>query len=285
MNKQIFDIFKKWREEKYHRDLEKLRLDMADKGLTFSSIRDKEEQWLKDEYEAELNREEQQMVEVVKEKADERKTRKNQRNTNYFLAAVTFFGLLINVLIYNHTVTQDKENNRPYLTVDSSKMAGQLSFKQSDPANAANLIKKMLPLPFVSSFNFSIQNIGKVPAHYSVDMSGLKMPGVKKILSPPNADGIIFPNQVVVLKYDLQGVDDPKDEKMIKEKLDKIMSLKNGDNLLASKIIINYNYVGRPGFEFETIIEEKMVEKNCDSIPTSQIQCFQDPEWIVRTIK
>jgi len=54
MNEKWLEIYKKYRERKYKRDLDKLQANFAERGLIQSGIREREEQWLKEDYEDEV---------------------------------------------------------------------------------------------------------------------------------------------------------------------------------------------------------------------------------------
>ncbi|MBN2094056.1 MAG: hypothetical protein JW740_01670 [Candidatus Zambryskibacteria bacterium] len=97
MNKKQFEIYKNWRTKKYERDLEKKQDEMAVRGLASSSIRNKEEKWLKEELEADLGQKESEALEHEEAKTDDRKTSRNQRITSIILASISilsFFGVI-----------------------------------------------------------------------------------------------------------------------------------------------------------------------------------------------
>ena len=90
MNKKWLEIYKKYRDRKYKRDLDKLQADFAERGLAQSGTRGKEEQWLKEDYEDEVAME-QEKVGVQKEISKERKTSIWTNRILAFIAILSFF--------------------------------------------------------------------------------------------------------------------------------------------------------------------------------------------------
>lgn len=100
MNDEWFNLFKKYRLRKYNRDLDKLRNDLANRGLAQSSIREDEERWLKEDYadEVAMKREE---VELQKEVSSERNT---SIWTNRVLAIVAISSFIATVVFSHKTL-------------------------------------------------------------------------------------------------------------------------------------------------------------------------------------
>jgi len=275
MNRKEFEIFEKWREEKYKIDLEKLQNDLAHRGLAQSGIRAKEELWLKKEYEAEISRKRAEMEDYENEKKEKKRSRMIQKITNFSLIGVAVISTIISILIYSNSVRLD----RPYLTIDTSQMKEQLSVQHTDPSAVLQALQESAAYPYNDFFSFTIQNVGKLPAKYRVDVSEFKQSGLSKVLSPANETGFIFPNQIIELNYDLQGI--LNTEGASNNEASRIISLSEGNFENASKIKVFYGYVDKQEFDFKTRIEERIIEQNCDNRPTPNMQCFSNPEWTI----
>lgn len=98
MNCEEFEIFEKWRKEKYEIDLEKLRENLAGRGLSSSGIRGKEEAWLKRKFEAEIARKKAEMEEYERTEKEESSARKNMIKTNRVLVSVAIISMIISGL-------------------------------------------------------------------------------------------------------------------------------------------------------------------------------------------
>lgn len=186
-------------------------------------------------------------------------------------------GLVISVLVFQHSIKTSRAVNRPYLNADPSKMQVQLRTQHSNP-QVASAMEAYDPVDFNNSFSFTITNIGKLPAKYHIDLNSFqpRITGIKKILMPVHNDDIIFPNQTIELIYDIQGTYDPKNTSSIKEVIDNWKK--------PSQIKIQYSNPEDKKWQFETLINQEAVERNCDLIPTPGQQCVP-ADWVVRFIK
>lgn len=111
MNRKHFEIYKQWRKQKYQRDLEKLQNDLADRGIAYSGHREKEEEWLKDECDADINRREAEMKDYEHEKKAKKIDRCIQRITNLGLVAIAILSLGVSYSFYKSTI------HRPYVAI------------------------------------------------------------------------------------------------------------------------------------------------------------------------
>ena len=153
MNSREFELYKTWRERKYWRDLEKLQNDLANHGLASSGIRNKEEAWLKDEYETEVLREEAMMLDYQAQKAREKHASKVQQYTNYALVAGTVIAAFAAVFGTHQASSLNESINRPYLvirTIEHSKL------ETSSPAYHKGEITE--------KYSIFIKNVGVLPA-------------------------------------------------------------------------------------------------------------------------
>ena len=201
------------------------------------------------------------------------------------LTLIAIGSLLVNILVARNNIEENSKINRPYLEIDSSNMKSQLNVQMTDPEIFSEAIKSFSPYPYNDSFSFKITNVGKLPAKYYVDTNEFERPGMTEILSPANKEGILFPSQKLELRYDIKGVHDPQNKENLKKDIEKMESLIKGDLIYASKIKIFYGYPDDKKLSFETLIEEKIVEQNCNEKPTPSLQCYGNPDWIVRTIR
>lgn len=95
MNRKEFEIFEKWRKGKYEIDLEKLQNDLASRGLSRSGIREKEELWLREEYESEVARKKAEAEDYEEEKEKQERGRRNMIRTNRVLVSVAIISMVI----------------------------------------------------------------------------------------------------------------------------------------------------------------------------------------------
>ena len=107
MNPDWLKIYKKYRERKYERDLDKLRNNLANRGLAQSGIRQNEERWLKENYEDDAAMKEQE-VRIETEKALERRT---SIWTNRILASVAIVSLFGTLYVSWRTVQLSNDEN------------------------------------------------------------------------------------------------------------------------------------------------------------------------------
>jgi hypothetical protein len=115
MNKKQFESFKTWRTKKYERDLERKIDELASRGFASSSLRTKEEQWLKDEYHTDLERAESDTMEYEAEKKDRRTTSRSQRYTNYALSIAAIVSLIFAGITFSRD--QNLSEYRPYVNI------------------------------------------------------------------------------------------------------------------------------------------------------------------------
>ena len=114
MNQKWLEIYKKYRKRKYERDLDKLRNDLANRGLSRSSIRENEERWLKEDCDDEVTMK-QEEIDINKE---ESRVRKNSIWTNRILVIVSILSFLLTLGV-------------SYITAQHSKEALELNYSPS----------------------------------------------------------------------------------------------------------------------------------------------------------
>lgn len=131
MNKKQFEIYKEWRRKKYQRDLEKKQDELASRGMASSGLRNKEEKWLIEEYQADIDSKEAESEENLQRSLLERRTSLNQRITNWVLALASIAALSLNMWIYRETVKKDEQLNRPYFSVASLEVVPS-TFQSAD---------------------------------------------------------------------------------------------------------------------------------------------------------
>lgn len=105
MNEKWLEIYKKYRERKYMRDLDKLRNDLANRGLGNSSIRENQERYLKEDYEDKVAMK-QEEVEIYKEKSRERIT---GIWANRMLAVIALLSFFVTLGVSRVTIQHSKE--------------------------------------------------------------------------------------------------------------------------------------------------------------------------------
>lgn len=106
MNEKWLEIYKKYRKRKYERDREKLDNDFAARGLAQSGMREKEERWLKEDYDDEVAMK-QEEAEIHKEESKERKT---SIWTNRILALIAILSFFATLGVSYITIKHSKEN-------------------------------------------------------------------------------------------------------------------------------------------------------------------------------
>lgn len=228
---------------------------------------------------------------------------------NVILIGITFWGVSISQESFKNTSETNYKINRPYIEIDSSEIAEQLvptldwnslplrpdseilyTNGQYDPSKAEEARRiRSLPIEFNISFSFTITNVGQLPAKYSIDRNQFNLPGLITILPPPNETGIIFPNQKIILKYDVKG--EQKTQKYFDESekqakwISKLFN-STSTSLVASstddyisKISIKYGLLDDTELNLQTTIQEVVYEKNCSTIPTPA-RCVPNPEWV-----
>jgi len=275
MNKEELKIYKKQRKDRYERDLENLQKDFSSRDLFDSGERIRSEKLL-------LKKDHDIDIEFA-EASSRRETKEKKRFwISLCLEGILAFCAILSALFSGLLIKQQFKIDRPYIEIDASVMSEQLSVRQSNPEGLLDLIEMNKPISYNDYFSFDIYNVGKLPAKYKVDTSEFDYSGKQTILPPANAEGVIFPNQKILLEYDLRGEEDVETRK---EMADKINSLWSGNSINASKIKVFYGYINDDNLDFETLIEEKMVEKNCDDVPTPGLQCGSNPEWIMKVVR
>lgn len=279
MNKKQFEIYKIWRAKKYTRDLEKVRSEMAARGLGSSSIRNQEEDWLKDEFGADLEQKKFESIEYEEKKGDNRKTSKIQRTTNIFLVLVSVGSLGVSLWVARDTNSRSEILNRPYIAVDSSGMSTQLNVGKvkSDLNNfSEQLIEK--------HFEFSIKNLGQSPAAFSIDLSEFKEVGLKNIIPQENSSGVIFPGESKNVSYllEIHSSFPPSDEEKGggEEYLKRMKAVEDNRQKYMSRITITYDYLGnKKGAAFHTFIDEKFPKTYFSENAAARIDAFSSV-WI-----
>lgn len=81
MNKRHFEIYQRYRKRKYERDLDRLQTNLEQRGLIRSGLRNKEEKWLKEDYEDEVAMQKEESLAYEEERAsiyEERKIKYGQ---------------------------------------------------------------------------------------------------------------------------------------------------------------------------------------------------------------
>lgn len=214
-------------------------------------------------------------LDELKQKLQFAKEKRNFK-VQFILALSTIISTSISLLVFKNNIDTNKLLNRPYISIDASKMSKQLAIFHGDPnVNPENLL--VGGVSYNNSFNFTIQNIGRLPARYKVDTSNFKRDGLKNVWSPVNAVGVIFPNQIIVIDYDLEGVLNSTSSSAESKR---ILSLSKGGASMAGEIVVNYGYLNEGELVYKTNVEEKTVQSNCGEQPTPGLSCFPNPEWI-----
>lgn len=210
MNRKEFEIFEKWRKEKYKIDLEKLQNNLAERGLHQSGIRVKEESWLKDEYEAEVAKSKAEMEDYENEKKEKGRDRVIQRIVNYIIAGVAFSALIVSFLTYQNIVSTDQKINRPHLALEDSTLGFTEVAQKSERFNQLK-------------FETFLVNIGNLPAEFNiVDTHHKGYNGIFWLPEEPT-NGIIFPDQKIRLSWILEWNKEAEDfQEWLKEGWDPV---------------------------------------------------------------
>lgn len=273
MSQKYYSIFEKYRARKFNRDLEELKNKLADRGLTGSGIEAQKIKTLIEDYRDEIEMKKEKMLAIKKD-------RKFSYIKDFFAIVIPIAMLLISICVFIHGIRTEKEINRPYLEVDASDMGKQLSIQRTIPSVAKEAMDNGGSYPFNDSFSFTIKNVGKLPASYQIDTSRFRQSNVNEILPPHNATGVIFPDQKIELKYDLKGVINTTE--VSSSSIDQIKCIQNNECLNLSKITVRYGFQDDAILQFETTLEEKSVERNCDESPTPWLRCYANPEWVTK---
>lgn len=98
-------MYKKYRQRKYKRELDKLRDDLANRGLAQSTIRANEKDWLKEDYDDDIAMR-QEEVELHEEQSKERKI---SIRTNRILSIITILSFFVTLAVSFVTIRLSKE--------------------------------------------------------------------------------------------------------------------------------------------------------------------------------
>jgi len=95
MNREEFQIWKTEKERKYDDDLEILRNDLANRGLTFSGVRKKAEERLRQILDSDIK-----IVRMQMEEAEKRKSEWFPDGNWHPLLLSTFISILIGIVVF-----------------------------------------------------------------------------------------------------------------------------------------------------------------------------------------
>ena len=119
MNENFFNIYKKYRERKYERDLEYVKMESGLKGK--ANINEQER--LRCDFEDEVEMEKEKMFEWKKEQ----KRLRRQGRIPYFMAIMTLLGFLGTVIFSSITIENSKEAN------DINRLAAEQEYYNQQP--------------------------------------------------------------------------------------------------------------------------------------------------------
>lgn len=158
MNYKWLEIFGKYRQRKYERDLDKLRNDLASRGLTSSGIRNNEERWLKEDYEDEMQMKEEEISIYDTERTAQRTERKNSIFTNRILASVAVLGFFMTSAV-------------SWFTIQNAREVVELELKANEINEQITKLERDNSQPFLVTVGryeggtaVRIQNVGGGPA-------------------------------------------------------------------------------------------------------------------------
>jgi len=198
-----------------------------------------------------------------------------------FMLIVAVVALVVNVWVFKENVRINESLNRPYIEIDTSRIK-ELDISRVNPIEIKERLEKKQPIPYINSLDFSITNVGKLPARYSIDISEFKMVGVLELIRQVNDSGFIFPGQSIEISYDIKGVTHYEGyEEDLKEYIKRIDELLSGNNTNASRIKVVYGYLKdeETDFDFETVVEERFIESVGD-VPRPELELYSR-KWFV----
>jgi len=202
MNEKKFEIYKVWRTKKYERDLEKKRDELASRGLASSSIRNKEEQWLKEELEADLGQKKSEALEYEETKEETRMTSRNQRVTSIILALISVLSFL-GVMYYSH-----QQNRMSEMLLELGLKSQQLEFEYDFQNKIA-----------------TFKNYGEIPIY----VEAIRVVSNSNTLTKIPVQKTIFPS-----KFLQRNLENDLDSVVLDQYLDDGVSIINYELLLSS---------------------------------------------------
>lgn len=145
MNQEWLKAYKKYRQRKYERDLDRLQNDFASHGMVSSGQRNKEERWLKEDFEDDIAMKQ----EDVKISGEITKERMTSIWTNRILATIAIASLVLTTILSFMTINTAHESN------DISRQIAGIEYIGLQPV-----------LAFLTEYNdpFKFINVGKGPA-------------------------------------------------------------------------------------------------------------------------
>jgi len=165
--------------------------------------------------------------------------------------------VMVTALTLTTTVIENGVLNRPYIAVDTTELAkletGQVKSNLEDYSN--QLIQKNL--------EFTIANMGRTPATFSIDLSEFREVGVVQIIPQENSVGVIFPGESKKVHYllEIRSHFPPTVEEINEHEqyLVRMKALRDGKDEYMSRIAIRYDYLGQNDQErFRTLIDQKL---------------------------
>ena len=139
MNNNQFKIWKKRREEKCKRELEKLRDDLASKGMAIGGYREKEEEWLRRECDSEINQRKEESKEYKKEIKWHRIERSTSMIINIILALIALFSFYLTR--QENIKSNQLEEKINKIEIENNKLKKEMSGTQTEISQKFELLE------------------------------------------------------------------------------------------------------------------------------------------------
>ena len=186
MNHKYLEIWLRFRKRKHDRDLLEMQNNFAERGLAFSSVRERAEKSLADDFKDEMDMEIEKSNVYEKENEAINLERRNSILTNRILAIVAVSSMIFSWLATQRAGIEFELRTRPYLTIENVEGNTDLVSKKSD-------------------YRIFIKNSGNLPARILYQAMDCPSKEPPTFVSKNDVIGI---NQSIVKSISLQGGED-----------------------------------------------------------------------------
>lgn len=119
MNRKKYTVWAEWKKKQQKVDLEELQNDIANRGMTFSGMREQAERHLNEKYDTEIEMERLVMEEEEREKKEKQRERYVLIGANIILALTAFASIWFSTQTYKLSTDENRKLNRPYLQIEN----------------------------------------------------------------------------------------------------------------------------------------------------------------------